>query len=967
MSKRSFSVNIWLQQNKAERAPHGLQVPSSTVSYSTERSSTQGALKVQLPPLPIDDIQAEGAFRPSEYLIPGWAGSSLFDGSALSIKKLQEKLWQDAIERLQRADNFPRSLEQAIHQEFLVSSFRPTEGQAQALEKQDVFWREIRKEKPLFEKHVIGFRELYSFRVATNYLLRLKFLITFSKASNFSYSRAHIINPSTFSQQLFRKGSSQEIYCEAFKFNQYSWYRPTADLATELEGLARNIHKLTVTQLMKLCSFRSFSKSKKSLNFDDKSYSHALSHKAFGQFLNQLLVFFPLWQKNESFAYPRTQGVQSPEILNIKFVGSHIESLGQSHWLAQEANMAFKWSEILCPEFSTTKPGAEKFIKLGQELQFLTFLVQYAERHNLDTRKLICDITQEKFQKSQRQKLGQFNLFNQRELAYDRVVLNVGQLPKKNPHHFLIQKIQEQKASLLEGGHMIVLSQQKLFVPSQSKKVATLLKDFKVEAIFDFEKLKARGEISNYIYILKKRDPFAKGQSTFNMDPLSLTSHGEGQQESCFTFRFYGELTLFLRFEGIVKELFDFFKKRSSYTVSLLHRIIDSNLNMEFHQDAIIEGKLLSSLNNDKENVTHPQFFKKLTKSCVPLEKYFTISEVNQKNKSKLTDSFLGINSGHQQGQYLLIVDYRDQLNPSLEICSMASYSAKRQELGEAYYHYYSMTPKVTHLNLNLLREFFDLPLGKQIIQICLSGGVTKLKGRVRALLIPRFFGDGHELQGTSFEQCSFLNMTKDELLHMEPESIKQTFEKELSDLQSKEKGHTWTYLSLLGHIKALFKSALEEIESEEEKPLFANPSVKNELVHLETVSVYPNEEVYTELLIERKEDLQRPLSGLQLREEISGSVLEVYARAQSHDQQDQCLIKFYAEKELLLFIEFILSQAGQYPLLGILQNLKVPRLIELKNVLQRMNGLEDVLKDSFNGANDLLRAKITAAITMVD
>lgn len=929
---------------------------SDALSYSTERSSVSAALKAQLPPLPTESED----FRPSEYLIPGWAGSSLFDGSALSIKKLQEKLWQDAMDRLQNADNLTRSLKLAIHQEFLASSFYKGQSNASSLEKLDIFWRELRGKKGPFENQLGAFRELYCFRVATNYLLRLKFLITFSKACHFEYTRAHIVNPSTFSQQLFRKGSSQEIYCEAFKFNQYSWYRPSTHLADELETLARNIHKLTITQLMKLCSFRSFTKSKRSLNFDDRSYSHALSHKSFGKFLNQLLVFLPLWQKNEIFNYPRPQGVQAPEILNTKFVGSHIESLGQSHWLAQEANMDFKWSEILCPEFSSTKAGAETFVKLGQELQFLTFLVHYAEKHHLDTRKLISSITQEKFQKSQRQKLGQFNLFNQKELAYDRVVLNVGALPKKNPHHYLLQRIQEQKDIILEGGYLIVLSQQKLFVPSQSKKVETLLKDFKVEAIFDFEKLKARGEVSNHIYVLKKRNPFAKANA-LNMDPMTLTGQGSEQQESCFTFRIYGELTQFARFEGIVNELFDFYNKKSSYSVSILHRSIDENISMEFHQDAIIEGKLLSSLSKDKENITHPQFFKKLTKSCAPLERFFSLSEVQQKPKNRLTDSFLGINSGPTQGQYLLIVDYREPLNPQLEFCSMATYSSKRQEYGDAYYYYYSMTPKMSHLNLNLLREFLDLPLGRQITQICLRGGASKLKARLRALLIPRFFGEGHDLQGTTYEECAFLSLSKENLLQMDPQEIHNLFDSEMSKLQHSQNESSWAYLSLLGHTKALFKSALEEQQGEGgELPLFSNPAIKNELVELETVSVYPNEEVYTELLIESKSDLERPLTSVCLKNNEDGSALEVF-------HNDQCLIKFYAEKEMLLFIEFILSQAKNYPILGILQNLKVPRHSELKEVLTKISGLEEVLKDSLNASNDLLKAKITSLITLVD
>lgn len=949
-------ANYWLKQNPKEALNPGLVSSREALSYKDERMAHDTRLPDFLPPLPSEH---EG-FQPSNYFIPGWVGNSLFSKDAIAIKKLQEKLWEDAIVHFKKVDSLPRSLSLAIHQEFLAFFCHQKKCKnAHPLENLETFWKELKNEKSTHRLILDDFSELYSFRVATNYLSRLKFLITFSKATDFEYSRSHIINPSTFSQLLFRKGSSQEIICEAFKINQYSWYKPSSNLAIELEKLTRNFHKLSITQMMKLSSFRNFKKSQRYLNFEDTSYSHALSHRSFGQFINQLLIFFPIWQKQETFNYPRPVNSLKPEIYNTKFVGENIESLGQSHWLAQEVNMSFSWSEILCPEFSTNDPGSETFVKLGQELQFLTFLVQYAQSHNINAREMVTRVTHEKYSRTKNRQLGQFNLFNNKIVSYDRIVLNIGDLPKKNPHHFLITKVQEQKDQLIEDGYLIVLSNQKLFVPSQSKKVAALLKDFKVEANFNFEKLKAKGEVSNFIYVLSKRNPFKKKENPFDIDPISLTNASGEAQESCYTFRIGGKLSQFGRFEGIVKELLTFFKTRSSFNISMLHRNISSEIQMEFHQDAIIEGKLLSSLGNDRERITHPQFFKNLTKSCVPLEKFFNLMEMSHRPKENLTNNLLGINSQNAQVKYILIVDLRDPINPALEICSNSIYAAKRQEYGDAYFYYYSMTSKVSHLNLNLLREFFDSSIGAQIVQICLSGGAAKLKGKLRSLLIPRFFGDGQDIIGTPFENSLFLSLKKEDIVTKSPTELQNLYNQEMTNLTRNKHESLWAFLSVLCHFKILAKQILEETSQKTSDFSFNNPVVKDELVNLPTVSIYPNDEVFTELLIDHKDDLERPLTRSQLKSKDDLHSLEIF-------HQDQCLIKFHAGKEQLLFIEFILSQAIGYPILGILQNLQVPKSAELKGIMDKFSGVQTILSSILQGLEQEIKQQITKEIAQV-
>ena len=177
--------------------------------------------------------------------------------------------------------------------------------------------------------------------------------------------------------------------------------------------------------------------------------------------------------------------------------------------------------------------------------------------------------------------------------------------------------------------------------------------------------------------------------------------------------------------------------------------------------------------------------------------------------------------------------------------------------------------------------------------------------------------------------------------------------------LEQKKPESLWAFLSILCHFKILAKQTLEGSSQKMSELSFNNPVIKDELIKLDTVSVYPNDQVFTELLIDHKDDLERTLSKTQLKLKDGHSTLEIY-------HEDECLIKFHAEKELLLFIDFILSQAGGYPILGILQNLQVPKATPLKEILDKFNGVQTTLSSLLEGLNQEIKQQITKEIAQV-
>ena len=116
----------------------------------------------------------------------------------------------------------------------------------------------------------------------------------------------------------------------------------------------------------------------------------------------------------------------------------------------------------------------------------------------------------------------------------------------------------------------------------------------KLEANFNFDNLKGKGEVPSYIYIFSKRNvppmPFGShvGElGSFGLNNLNLKL----QKESCLSFRSIGQLVQFKEFSKLFKELKDFLNKKSPHSTPIYQQDVTEKLIFQFHQDAILEGK----------------------------------------------------------------------------------------------------------------------------------------------------------------------------------------------------------------------------------------------------------------------------------------------------------------------------------------------------------------------------------------
>jgi hypothetical protein len=937
VSQRPFNANSWLELARESKSAVGARVQDK--SYKDAQASS-------------------GEFCPTQFLVPGWRGEGLIGRPAIYIKRLQEALWSDV--RAQFAQLAPQanhSLKNRIHQEFLAFA-NEAESTLRELTSASDLWSHLHNENSPYKDELQKFTDVYSFRTATLFLYKTKLICTLAPIVETELTASLLANPNSFFAKIFQKGSSRELSCESLQQNVYSWYRPSTKLYSELIKLTENFGALSTTELVKISTYRAPGECTGAMKFEDDQYSHALSHKAFGLFVNSLLVFFPIWKKGLGFQYPQPIRDGQPDILSTKFVGDHLSSLSVSHWLAQENNCSMRWSEILCPDFSGDCFATGHYMKLCQELQFLAFLAHMARGQELNVIDLMARTMRERNAKSQDQLAGQGQLFSSQEvrseLLYDRVVINLNNLPKRNPHHHMLTMIQTHGESLTPRGMLYLFSSQKLFVPSQKDKVEKLLQDFKVEAHFCFEELKFKGEIPSYLYILSRR-PDRGGQRFLDpfgnvMGPISSI------KESCLSFRWHGQLNQFSRLQLLVDELAGFFSARHPSATPIYQNEVSDSLFFEFHQDAIFEGTLLSSGPKDPSRITHPNFFKNLTRSCSPLEQFYALEtidhEIDGDTGLSVTCDLLGIKMGRaQRFSLVLILDRTDPARIRLELISSDMYRAKLEQYGHACYDYFGLTPKKPGINVNLLREFFQSEIGNQLIQLSLNCVSTKVKSKLNTVLIPNFFSRQDELPEEFARIFSSIPQNSKDIQKTHPEQLRQQIGDILSHSKSACSLAPWSTLGHLCGIKHNLERTLVSFDPSERSSQidFQNPLIMTPLVALRCRPLYPkNEDVFVDLAINDRDDLFLSLSSIHMRSDEESHLLELR-------HGDRCLVKLHSDPSLLAFIRFILGSAIGSPIGGLLSQLKIPSLIEFKAILGHYNELERATKESKIKITDLV------------
>ena len=192
---------------------------------------------------------------------------------------------------------------------------------------------------------------------------------------------------------------------------------------------------------------------------------------------------------------------------------------------------------------------------------------------------------------------------------------------------------------------------------------------------------------------------------------------------------------------------------------------------------------------------------------------------------------------------YVLIVHTPNYLASAIEIIHADSLEAKKQQYGEAFYQYYEISPLSRNLNINIFREYFNSNIGMQIIKLTLGGATTKIKSKIRSLLVPKSFltpiGLTTKTLPDSFE---LLNLSGQSLANLTANQTEAKFGQFFDDAEELKKIDPNLLISCLSHLKIKIQHMKQGSGTKSESVInFKNNDFVSKVMSLELNPLYPN------------------------------------------------------------------------------------------------------------------------------
>lgn len=889
-------------------------------------------------------------FSPKSHLIHNWSGDSLLSSNALAIKKSLNSLWSTALEQFSGLEKQNPRTKQGI-----VSELLPYLSNEEVEELINLginsIWHILKdKDHPLYNK-VYEFRNIFTFRSVVVYFFKLRFVVHLAKQLEVKLEAQDIFNPASFIQHYFRAGSPAFFTSLCLGNHPYSWFTPQVNHKSELLKTTPLFLNISLTELTKVITFSQT----QYLNFHEKNFSHALSHKEFGHFLNILMIHFPAWIKGNRPNKQAKQNGSLPKALRTRFAGDYLKSMALAYSLDQENQISNYWSEVITADICEASFASANFFRICHEFQGLTLLTKVARKQKYDVIPLISTVMKGKYLRSFGQRQGV--LFNDPEdfnLLYERTIFNLSTLPEKNSYYYMLKEIQNEMKLLSEQGYLYVFTNQKLFVPSQIDRLKPFLKKIKLEMTVDFSKLKARGEITKYLYVFSKR-------------PANFSETLSGQKhlkENCPTFSFQGELLHFAQFEVVAKSLLQFMSAKDINQTPILRQFLPHNIEFQYFQDAIIDGKILSAGSQDTVSITHPKFFNKITTNCVYLKTTFQVELIQQQEHTRPTN-FLGFHLEEDRSYpYVLVVDYKNPSVINLQIINSESLEAFQDKFGTVTYFYLKLLPLNHEISIEALRRFLSNDIGQQIIQMTVSEKSltpNKITKCIESLLIPNFLNQPVNNMKLPKSLQSLFDLNQEEILTYSPDELKQLYSRSEPLIVKYIEQYPSLLIGKISSLKLVVSRAKSKVidDNINQTSIFFNPLIINEiskpeslqplLPHNEDVYINPIEgSTYAKQIIGRSELSNQSTSSLTLFDA----------------QSDLPLVEIHSEIKLLLFIQFILQHNPNLPLNNFLNHIQVPSLDKLNQAFQKFQQLGQQLNKMDLELDRIIKHSFLAQLT---
>lgn len=930
MSNKPFSVGQWLSRDIDVVQDWSADVATQRADICPLPPTTKNRFPTFVSHRPVTKIASpvvSQGFQPARFLTPGWRGESLPSKTSSRYVRLVETLKQDVI-RLMSTQDFNRSLKFGIFNEFLAYANNQHLNLSE-LDDLSRFWSAVRSEASERPAALSRFLEIFASRVAVITLFKLRFIKVLATEAGIEANVRTAHNPNYWLSQVFRSGTRFDLKARVMESNVFSWYRPGEEFSAPMQEWMANAGEISIAELVKLTSPHVQEEN------SNRIYSHALSHLNFGLFLNSLMINFPLWAESKDIVQTQKFLTQDDlEIISCKYSGDYMESLALSHWLAQHNNKELKWDQVLCPDFKGKDFDSGLFLKMLNELQFMTFLAEIARYQQQEPVSFISQVMGCHYQNrkgtSGSRALGTLETpFS--TSTYDRTVLNLCHLPKNNPYHWMMTQLDDQTATLKNGGWMFVFASKSLFAPSQRERLEAVLQGLELKAVFDLEAVKGKGEMGNWLYVFRKRS----------------TARTEAR-ESVSTFRFTADMQSFQDFSDITEALRSFYLSHLEETPALSQQEWGAGFRLEFFQDALMDGHLIHSANEDQSRVTHPRFFKALLASSIPLDTVFDLRPINPE-EFQMT-SAMGLGLGRDGGTFLM-VDFRSGNETHLSLHPLSTLRAVYYDHGSSLCQYFLIAPKQQGMDPNVLRKYFASQVGRQIITLTFNGSVTKVKGQLAKMLVPKWFARGDFIPESAKPTLEFFRWKPEKLTATHPDELRQRWNHFKQTSQALYPRYACDVLSALVEFEQTLQTLSLELSDTRtaQKINFENPALQASLMSLKCLPLMrpTHPDVYVDFIPGLDpQDLDRPLHRVELRAQVEGDhktwFLELFSDVRS-------VVRLHSDEELLQFTQFVLQAAKGRSVGMILKALRLPELLPVQSVVQESRAQQQVFATLMN------------------
>jgi len=911
LNKTDFNASSWFDNGSDSRKSHYSNNENDRIFHNS---------------LADFSYKSEEGSSLNRFFVPGWKGESLVSKEVKEFNLTLKKIHYDVKNKFKSIPFLNSKLKFAIYNEFL--SFAEFKAyNFTGIDSIEDFFSEIKNEDSAHKDKLDQFIDIYTFRTTVIFILKLRFISILVKKTDQKFDEKSLFYPNSFLTRVFRKGSSTELNSEALNQNVYSWYRPDEDLRFALKSFYEMSDSLSITQLIKNISIIS----EKTLAHEAE-YSHSLSHKHFGLFLNSLLINYPIWlQKfNPRFKRSFRSSNSNLDIISSKYDGDYLESLSLSHWLAQEENRSVKWDQILCPSFQSGNFDAGLFTKVINELQFLTFLSQIAIEQGKKPISFICEVMKGHLENRKLSGLGQKDLFNDissNRSTYDRLILNLAEHPKSNAQHYILNTVSKNINTIKDNGLIFVISSKKIFIPSQKTKIESFLNKFNLESVFDFSSIEGKGEVGNYIYIFSK----------------NLKSNSNEDKKSFLNFRLSGNLNTFQEFEKVTKLTQDFFVSNFKDIPSISAKEM-GGFNFEFFQDAIVSGKMIHASTRDSSKITHPHFFNNLMKSCTTFDNFFEIKPIKTQD-NEFFDDGLGLSQKKYLAPHIAIIDMRNRNETKIEITSSSTLEAKIETYGKSLCFYFEINSKWPGLDIESVKAFLNSTIGVQLIDLTFNNQLRRAKSNFNKLLLPKFLIQSKEIPEHISSALKSLSYSSEQILETHPQELQKQF-KDLSMLLTDlANDYPEQVISKVSSFKKSISACLRLFDFAQRKSVlnFNNPILKTPLLLSKTTPIYPNnEDIFLDFNNETSAKIiHSPLTSFKTVSSINEGLKTYRIDLYSGELK---VLSLYSDIEMIQFLEYLFSNVIGASISQVIQGIKVPELENLKSIIESFNQMQTSL-----------------------